>query len=598
LRRTLALLVSVSLLCAVPLLPSGAATSGALARDLTCKEKKAGKKVFRFCSGSVTSFDGVVELDADVTLPGKGKGPFPLVVINHGLGGSKESHESDTVAGSGGSFHYTNLWFASRGYAVLNYTARGFHEDECLDDSVQSSDAEDFYPSSPACLPQLDHVDYEVRDTQYLVGRLVDGTLLRAKGVTVKPKKIGVTGVSYGAGQTWLLTRRNKWTSPKGTAAKLAAAVPVIGWTDLGDALLPSGQWHEGMIAPSTVEERLAETPGVLKESYVDAFYFLLNQASSTPFSLPGYLKSWYERAGDGAPYDDATSLDFLRSVVENRSALYVDRVGGKTPILAMNGWTDEIFPAIQPLQMFEKLKAEDSGYPISVYLGDWGHPIAQNPESDTKRQAKLANKWLDWYLKGAGTKPGSWVSSSETLCAAAGEQTDSVAKGANLAALQTDSLDVVGEAGALDTQVDDPHAVLLDPVTLNGARNACRDTDTAVAAGNIATTVPLPIGATMLGLPSVTLTAAPTAPHMYIAFRLWDVGTTGRQVLVDRGIYRLGDAGSQPVMTRLRGNHYEFLPGHSLKLELTANDGPTFSYPDAEGTIGITDLEFSIPLD
>lgn len=598
-RRTLAVLLSVATLTSVAILPSRADTEGAAARSLVCKERKASGKTFRFCSGSVTSFDGVVKLDADVTLPGRGKGPFPLVVMNHGLGGSKTSLESATIAGEGGTFHFNNLWFASRGYAVLNYTARGFHDDECLDHAVQSEDGRDTYATSPACLPQLDHVDYEAADTQYLVGRLVDGTLLSAKGVKVKPKKIGVVGVSYGAGQTWQLTRRSKWLSPKGTPVKVAAAVPVIGWTDLADALMPNGVFHEDMQPPATLEERLAERPGVLKRSYVDAFYFLLENASSTPFSLPGYLQAWYERAKEGPPYEDATSLHFLRSVLENRSALYIDKVGGRTPTLAINGWTDEIFPAMQALQMFSKLKAEDPSYPISVYLGDWGHPKAQSPLSDTKRQAKLANKWLDWYLKGTGrTAPGSWVRSSETLCTAAGAQTDSVIRGNDLADIQGSSLSLSLQIdGVLDTEVRDPHAALLDPVTQNGTRNACRSTDTAVTPGNLAAEIPVPAGATMLGLPTVSLLVEPSADDMYVAFRLWDVVSETQQVLVDRGVFRLGAAGEQSLVTAMNGNHYEFLAGHSIKLELTANDGPTFSFPSTPGTIGISNVQMTVPL-
>src|SRR3954470_24445494 len=78
----------------------------------------------RFCQGNgstqrVTTFDGV-PLDADVTLPAGGDGPFPTIAMLHGYGGSKTDFEDDSDYG------YSNYWFAQRGYAVLNYTARGF----------------------------------------------------------------------------------------------------------------------------------------------------------------------------------------------------------------------------------------------------------------------------------------------------------------------------------------------------------------------------------------------------------------------------------------------------------------------------------------
>src|SRR5581483_6904984 len=80
----------------------------------------------RFCAGSVStrvkSFDGV-PLDADVTLPPSGNGPWPTIVMLHGWGGSKSDFESSSAAGDGNeTYHYNNVWFAQQGYAVLNYT--------------------------------------------------------------------------------------------------------------------------------------------------------------------------------------------------------------------------------------------------------------------------------------------------------------------------------------------------------------------------------------------------------------------------------------------------------------------------------------------
>ena len=92
----------------------------------------------RFCQGDgggqrVASWDGV-PLDADVTLPpaDKGDGPFPTIVMLHGYGGSKTDFETDSPEGRpdsstpGRLYHWNNVWFAQRGYVVVNYTARGF----------------------------------------------------------------------------------------------------------------------------------------------------------------------------------------------------------------------------------------------------------------------------------------------------------------------------------------------------------------------------------------------------------------------------------------------------------------------------------------
>ena len=85
----------------------------------------------RFCPTTtlaerVPSFDGV-PLDVDVTLPPTGNGPFPTIVMLHGWGNDKTSFESTTPDGDGNeTYHYNNVYYAQHGYAVVNYTARGW----------------------------------------------------------------------------------------------------------------------------------------------------------------------------------------------------------------------------------------------------------------------------------------------------------------------------------------------------------------------------------------------------------------------------------------------------------------------------------------
>src|SRR4051812_32841969 len=78
---------------------------------------------------------GDIALDADVTLPDPATNPmpaggYPIVVMMHGCcTGSKAGWERATLDGTANDnegWHYNNAWFASRGYVVLNYTARGF----------------------------------------------------------------------------------------------------------------------------------------------------------------------------------------------------------------------------------------------------------------------------------------------------------------------------------------------------------------------------------------------------------------------------------------------------------------------------------------
>jgi predicted acyl esterase len=140
----------------------------------------------------VPSFDGV-PLDVDVTLPPTGDGPFPTIVILHGFGGSKGDFEAVNAEGLQANgvvkttaYHNNNVFYAQRGYAVVNYSARGFGRSCGAPDSR----------ASPGCDRGWIHLAdqrYEVRDTQHLLGLLVDQGVSRADA-------LGVTGESYGGG--------------------------------------------------------------------------------------------------------------------------------------------------------------------------------------------------------------------------------------------------------------------------------------------------------------------------------------------------------------------------------------------------------------
>ncbi len=110
------------------------------------------------------SFDGV-PIDADVTLPpaSMGDGPFPAIAMLHGYGNSKTDFETEDVDGgkkqSDGSIkvdtrfhHWNNVWFAQRGYVVVNSTARGFGN-SCGAPASRTPDCfpQPTLPAAPGC---------------------------------------------------------------------------------------------------------------------------------------------------------------------------------------------------------------------------------------------------------------------------------------------------------------------------------------------------------------------------------------------------------------------------------------------------------------
>jgi predicted acyl esterase len=611
--RRIAIAVSCALVAAA-LIPV-AAPSRALGagRPLECSSVTKDGRLFRMCKGKVATRDKSGRLDADVTLPARGKGPFPLVVLMHGLGGSKTSYESNRIQGSGERHHLNNLWFASRGYAVLNFSSRGFETDrlggggettgsECVDESVQSvdDDPELYDGDDPACRPQLSHLDHEVSDAQHLISGLVDGTLLSATGVTVAPRKIGVIGVSYGGGPTWILTRRNVWRTPQGNRVRLAAAVPIITWTDLFYALLPNGRGRDDGVAETDVGAREAQPPGVFKQSFATALYLSMNESSSEHFELTDYLNAWYDRVHEGEPYNDQVAADAIHKLLTKRSAYYIPKRGAfQTPTLAVQGFTDFLFSAIEPLRMYQRLRGEHDGAPMSMYFGDWGHPLSQNRADETAYIAGLVNRWLDFYLMGNGDNPSGIVEARVQDCAS--DTMGQLYRAATWEELQTaDERTELAPSGQIGSPADDIHSADLDPApgVTPVPRNDCAVSDTAVDSDNIAAQVALPDGFEMLGMPEVTLTADPSALDMYVEARLWDVDpATDEQTLVDRGVYRLGSTQPQEITFQLNGNAYTFEAGHKMKLELTADGSPSFlQYKPSAGTIDISDVTFAVP--
>src|SRR5579871_3342378 len=249
-RMALAAVVSVALAAAMGAsaraAPPGQAVACPLGMTGTAHAAPAGGVAYTVCTGRVPSFDGT-PLDTDLTLPAGARVPLPLVVMLHGWGLSKTDFEASGLAGNGtNTWHWNNVWFAAHGYAVLNYTARGFHRSCGQDPSSGYS-----YTSDPACQGKASWTHladrrWEIHDTQYLAGLLVDAGI-------ADPAKVVVTGDSYGGGQSWLLAlSRNKvmlpdgglvpWQSPAGVPIRLAAAVPQFGWSDLAQALTDNGR--------------------------------------------------------------------------------------------------------------------------------------------------------------------------------------------------------------------------------------------------------------------------------------------------------------------------------------------------------------------
>ena len=613
-RRRIVSVAGVIFLCGLSPQSVAASSAASIPPLASCQARtdQADAFSYRFCSGFVPSFDGV-PLDADLTLPAgtTPRGGYPLIVMMHGWGNSKTDWENADFcdAASADKCNYNNLAFAHRGYAVLNYSARGFHG-SCGPDSPNVA--------SPACATGWTHLAdmrWEVHDTQYLSGLLVDAGVARPR--------IAVTGGSYGGGQSWLLAvlanrvmaadgTLSRWRSPAGTPMQIAAAVPKYPWSDLVDALMPNGRASDGTLTPNG--DRLAPI-GIDKLSYVD--YLFASGAQSARFAAPGQdptadLTTWHAEIDAGeTPAQGTYAPAIVNQIAHFRSAYYQDALMRadvlahlETPVLDVQGWTDALFPESQGASMVEKVRAMDSAWPAFLYASDLGHPPANNNKvSEWGVINQQAADFIDLYMRvGAGRTPASVFQEQIVTCdASAGRVFSGSTAGAVAAARagfgSTDS----GHATA-SAPTDSATGAATDPLAFyigNGTMGGCIRLPAALPANGAMTSWSFPVCSTftMLGEPQLNLGVTIAGTDAELNSRLWDVAPDGSVTLVTRGVYRwTGSPGAASVVYALLGSGWVFEAGHQLRLEVTQNDAPYMRLDNYASSILYSSMKLTLP--
>jgi ABC-2 type transport system ATP-binding protein len=305
-----------------------------------------------------------VDLDSRLYLPRDRSGRVPAVLLAHGFGGTKNSVSADAES------------LASRGYAVLTWTARGF--------------------GRSGGQIHLDSPDYEVRDAQ----RLLDWLAARPEVQTdaAGDPRVGVVGGSYGGALALLLAGQDR---------RVDAIVPMITWNDLARSFLPQ--------SASTA------ATGVFKKGWAGLFFG--NGAATNPADgaatateplgqvaqvPPGVnpacgrfaadvCAAYLSMATSGVP--DAAALELLR---RSSPATVLDRI--KAPTLLIQGAVDTLFPLSEADANARGIAA--TGTPVRVAWFAGGHDGGPGPQSDQDRTKFLTVQWLDHYLKGEGEAP------------------------------------------------------------------------------------------------------------------------------------------------------------------------------------------------
>lgn len=563
------------------------------------------------CSGLVPTWDGV-PLDVTVVLPSARPGrPLPLVAEISGLGNSKWEYLDPA------SKAYTDNAFAwaKAGYAVLTYTPRGFWG-SC---GTPESRAANPGPCARGYLHLAD-TRYEVRDAQHLIGSLVDD------GVA-DPRRIGVTGDSYGGGQSLALAALNDrtmlpdgslvpWVSPRGrTPLRLAAAAPVIPWTDLVGAIAPNGRTRSVGVTPGL---DVAEPVGVFKTSVANAIFAATTTAigpgqplgePSVPGRPMGYLAppgvdpsadvaSWVARADAGEPYREPFVQEVIGHLRAFRSAYGIDASTAPPPLYLGSGFTDDIFPVDEVLRYANRLHRDHPRVPTSLLLGDFGHQRAANKQADRDRLVAGIRGWLDFHVRGVGAAPAEGVVALSQTCPRA-RPSEGPFTASSFAALADGTTTLrAPAAGEVVSGSGDPETGRkVDPAA--GGGDGCARVTADDAPGTVVLRAPAagPGGTLLLGAPrlraSLRIDGEPTSSQL--AARLWDVDPRdGTQRLVTRGLLRPGGQGDATF--ELRPNAYRFAAGHVAKLELSGADAPYGRPSNAAFRIAVRDLELVLP--
>ena len=607
--------------------------------------------------------DRRITLDVDISLPPNDAsalypdlpaigGPAagnPVIVFMHGCcGGNKQSWEASTVDGANESWHHSNAWFAARGYVVITYTARGFRN---------SND------EGSSGTTQLDSRRYEINDGQYLAGLLADLDVQRDATdlppvFRINPKRIGSVGGSYGGGFTWLFLTDPTWRSPAShKKMRLGAAVPKYGWTDLVESLVPGGHYMDRsvsgktVIAPIDPQHAMSRNPlGVEKQSIVSGLYATGNLANGNHTTFPQYLHNAFARINQGEPYDGDPDMEALADTFLNdRSAYYqqdfwkrVD-AGLRVPLFVAATWTDPLFPTMESLRFYNKLKQMNPKYPIQMYLGDYQHFVANKPKEwddlcgDDHHVCKLEdypggatgkfkkapsrvrvgintmiNAFLDHYLMGKGKRPPHDVTATTTICAGNATDVDKADEpGIEYRARTWRALTggpvqkfawegggaVFGSTsnGGVDNHADDS-----DPVFRQTQSDKCTTiskSDPGVGVVQLETE-PFKEPFTMMGLPILTLKTNTAATDYWVAARLYDADPDGNMTLVTRGGCRVNTATDENGCASfdMFGNAWTFAKDHTLVLELSQSDTPFLRRDNVPSTVEYPEVGLQVP--
>jgi hypothetical protein len=522
-------------------------------------------------------------------------GHYPFVVQSHGWGVAPTGPNDTQFYGP-----TADAW-AERGYAVMQLAARGWG-DSCGTPASRAA-------APAACLSgyiRLDDERYEVRDIQYETGLLVDD------GV-VDPNRIGATGESYGGGVSLeLATLKSRimnadgtlspWRTPNGRALHLAAAAPVIPWSDLAYSLMPNGRTLDYQVTGPTAD---LSPIGVEKQSFVSGLFALgATEGDYSATDQQADLPAWFALLNAGEPYDtNPEAQAIITQIARFHSAYYLldgaygTAVVSPAPLLIANGFTDDLFPVDEAVRYYNLERAVYPSDPIALVDGDFGHQRAQNKPGDKALLSSRIQNMFDYYVKGAGAQPQLGATATIETCPSTA-RSGGPFSASTWAGLHPGEVDFSSPTSQTILSAAGNPAIsrAIDPIAGDGACASVSATDQGPGVATYRLPAATGHGYTLLGSPTVVATLNVTGEFPEVAARLWDVDpATNTETLVARGLYRVQSSGRQ--VFQLHPGAWHFAAGHNAKLELLGQDAPYARASNGQFSIAVSTLQLRLPV-
>ena len=274
-----------------------------------------------------------VSIDTSLYLPSKV--PAPAVLIAHGFGGSKDSVASDAQ------------FYASKGYVVLTWTARGFGKS-----TGQIA---------------MNAMDAEVSDTRALISYLAKSRYV-TQDETGDPR-VGIMGGSYGGANALMSASADK---------RIDAVIADITWNNLENDLFPQS------VAG-------ANEAGPFKKVWAGTFFAAVSLQSAYLGECGSFTQAWcdaYRNAAiNGAPSAQERAL--MASVSPNNFAANIT-----APTLLSQGQADSLFPLTESYKTAQVIKKAHPQLPLSMIWHAAGH------DGGIDQSQYLRNQYLKWFKK------------------------------------------------------------------------------------------------------------------------------------------------------------------------------------------------------